>query len=67
MYSKYLMWNIFTCIHYFNVSDSGLVPENDWDAARCDMAVDYADDFRNNHNYVRVFFYTEREAQVCRD
>ncbi|ELU07797.1 hypothetical protein CAPTEDRAFT_152305 [Capitella teleta] len=42
---------------------TGLVPENDWDAARCDMAVDYADDFRNNHNFAMIFFYTEGEAQ----
>ena len=40
---------------------NGLVPDNDWDAARCDMIVDYSDDFRNPLG--QIYFETNEEIK----
>jgi glutathione S-transferase len=43
-------------------SYSGLVPHGDWDAARCDMVVDYVDDFRNPLG--EFYFDDDSDAKV---
>jgi glutathione S-transferase len=41
---------------------TGLFLEDDWDAARCDMLVDYVDDFRNPIG--GIFFEQNEEVKV---